>query len=322
MLLVTGENSGRAADPTPAGRLGGIDQNLLVPLNALLEVRHVSRAAARVHLSQPAMSAALARLRRHFDDELLVRVAGSYELTPLAVRLQSSVATAVAALDDVWGKAGGFDPATSTRRFTVTASAYAMEVVLPRLWQVVAEHAPSVVLQIHPMPREMLTEADTLRTELLVCPLGFGLPGAHEQLFDDDFVCVVDARHHPGLAVSRTLRVDDLATFEFATTSFVTSLTTAYFELFETLAIPRRTRLITDEWAALPTAIEGTELVALLPRRLARRRCAAAPFVIHELPEHLAQNGFTEYLHWHSSRSDDRGIRWLRGRFHDAVHAD
>lgn len=86
----------------------------------------MSKAAERIHLSQPAVSAALGRLRRHFDDELLVRVGGSYQLTPLATRLQATVALAVQALDEVWSEGGGFDAATSTRRFTVTASAYAM----------------------------------------------------------------------------------------------------------------------------------------------------------------------------------------------------
>lgn len=301
-------------------QLGRIDHNLLLPLRALLEMRHVSRAAERIHLSQPAMSAALGRLRRHFDDELLVRVGGAYQLTPLATRLQTSVAIAVQALDDVWREAGAFDPSSSTRRFTLTSSAYAMAVLMPGLWRTVAAQAPGITLDWRGMPHDVLSESDTLRTDLMICPLGFGLPGAHERLFDDDFVFVYDgtvhvARPAPGDRVTREF----IAANAHVTTSFVTALSAVYYDLFASLGIPRAARIVVDEWAMLPAVVEGTELLGLMPRRLALRHCVRAPFVIAELPADCPPATFTEALFWHSSRNDDRGIQWLRERFHDAV---
>src|SRR3712207_9569360 len=71
---------------TGAVNLASLDLNLLVSLDALLQERSVTRAAARMGLSQPALSASLARLRRHFDDELLSRAGNEYRLTPLAVQ--------------------------------------------------------------------------------------------------------------------------------------------------------------------------------------------------------------------------------------------
>ena len=91
-----------AAAPSFPGRLANLDLNLLLSLRALLVERNVTRAAAALGLSQPAVSAALARLRRHFGDELLVRVGNRYELTPLALRLVDRAESAVAGIERVF----------------------------------------------------------------------------------------------------------------------------------------------------------------------------------------------------------------------------
>ena len=109
--------------------LGGTDLNLLLPLKVLLEEGNVTRAGQRLELSQPAMSAALARLRRRFDDELLVRAGRGFELTPLAEDLRPVVAEAVEAAEALLGNQRDFDAATSTKRFTVSMSEYAMTVL-------------------------------------------------------------------------------------------------------------------------------------------------------------------------------------------------
>ena len=79
--------------------VGGMDLNLLVPLRALLEEVNVTRAGERIGMSQPAMSAALAKLRRHYRDELLVRVGREYELTPLARSLLPTIQRSMPAVE-------------------------------------------------------------------------------------------------------------------------------------------------------------------------------------------------------------------------------
>lgn len=129
-----------------------LDLNLLVPLQVLLELRHVTRAAERIHLSQSAMSAALRRLRRHFDDELLVRAGSAYSLAPLARRLPL-VTHAVQSAELTFSASSTFDPATSDRRFVVTASHYAAGVVGPALRRHLAATAPSLSVEFHAMPK-------------------------------------------------------------------------------------------------------------------------------------------------------------------------
>src|SRR5918998_6688029 len=101
------------------------DLNLLVSLRALLEEANVSRAAQRMGVGQPAMSSALARLRRHYKDELLLRVGREFELTPQARLLLPQVRQTVALMELALGAEEIFDPATSSRAFTILASDFA-----------------------------------------------------------------------------------------------------------------------------------------------------------------------------------------------------
>ena len=110
--------------------LGAFDLNTLVALRALLEEGNLTYAGAKVGMAQPAMSSVLGRYRRHFDDELLVRVGRDYELTPLARDLLPLVQEAVRLLGQSLRISETFDPATTERLFTVTVSDYAMTVLL------------------------------------------------------------------------------------------------------------------------------------------------------------------------------------------------
>src|SRR6476646_9084382 len=109
--------------------LGGTDLNLLLPLKVLLEEGNVTRAGQRLSLSQPTMSAALARLRRRFDDELLVRSGRDYELTPFARDLLPEVQHAVRLVSAALGVEEEFDPSTSRHTFHLTMSDYAIAIM-------------------------------------------------------------------------------------------------------------------------------------------------------------------------------------------------
>ena len=109
--------------------LRDIDANLLLPLYALLQERNLTHAGDRIALSQPAVSGALVRLRKHFGDDLLVRTRHGFELTPLAARLSPLVAEAVEAAGTLLGGPRSFDPAIASKRFTVAISEYAMTVL-------------------------------------------------------------------------------------------------------------------------------------------------------------------------------------------------
>lgn len=125
-----------------AEALRDIDANLLLPLYALLQERNLTHAGDRIALSQPAMSGALARLHRHFGDDLLVKTGHGFELTPLAAELGPVVAAAVEAAGALLGGPRVFDPATAGKRFTVSISEYAMTVLSEPLTRLLRVQGP------------------------------------------------------------------------------------------------------------------------------------------------------------------------------------
>ncbi|CAM5602415.1 HTH-type transcriptional regulator YidZ [Streptomyces fumanus] len=132
--------------------LARLDLNLVVALRALLEERNVTRAGQRVGLSQPAMSAALARLRRHFDDDLLARVGGRYELTALGQVLLDRTSTAYDLLERLFASQADFDPARESREFKLLASDYAVAVFGAELARGRARWRPRHPAALHPEP--------------------------------------------------------------------------------------------------------------------------------------------------------------------------
>ena len=141
--------------PRPIAHLANLDLNLLVALRELLRERSVTRAAERLGVTQPAASAALARLRRHFGDELLVRDRGEYTLTPLGAQLAEQADAVCAAAQRLFAASADFDPATSEREFTLVMADYTIMVMGEALSQVIARAAPRARLHIR-LVRESL----------------------------------------------------------------------------------------------------------------------------------------------------------------------
>src|SRR5436190_1336411 len=127
--------------------LEGVDLNLLPPLAALLEERHVTRAAERSGLSQPAMSRTLARLRRLLGDQLLVRDGSGYVLTPRAERIQRQLAGLIPQLETLFASEV-FDPATAEEHYRLAATDYPVLLFLPQVAREVNRLSPHSTLRI------------------------------------------------------------------------------------------------------------------------------------------------------------------------------
>lgn len=140
---------GRTSEPS-ARILRNQDVATLPVLRALLVERNVTRAGESVGLSQPATSAVLARLRRRFGDQLLIRVGRDYELTPLAAGLLSRIESATEALERVFGD--DFDPATTNRQFSLALSDYTVAILFEELNRILAEEAPGPDSSFAPSP--------------------------------------------------------------------------------------------------------------------------------------------------------------------------
>ncbi|WP_230686567.1 LysR family transcriptional regulator [Catellatospora vulcania] len=293
------------------------DLNLLLPLQALLAERSVTRAAERLGLSQPATSAALAKLRRHFGDDLLIRVGNSYQLTPLAVQLYERVTTAVAATDRVFASEPDFDPATSDRQFTVLMSDYALSILGPAVSALLDTLAPKVRLYVQPTTRENVDAAhETLRTtDLLVLPHGFVTDLPHQDLYSDEWMCLVSA-DNPN--VGDSLSLDQLAAMPWVLTYHRgTAFTTAAHEL-RRLGVELDVRMVAESYALLPAMIIGTRRVALVQRQLGLQLSTTGQ--VRAVPCPFEAAPLIEAMWWHPMHDSDAGHQWLRQRFAEAAH--
>jgi DNA-binding transcriptional LysR family regulator len=292
--------------------LGGTDLNLLVALKVLLEEGNVTRAGARLEMSQPAMSGALAKLRRKFDDELLTRHGRDYELTPFARELLPQVQESVRLMSRALRVDEGFDPATSDRVFRMTMSDYAISVLHEPLIRLVARHAPHIRLQLeHLGPHVRTSERVLVDYDVMIGPMGYGFFGQCRVLWRDRMVCLVDGTN-PRLVDGR-LTLDDLREMPHAVATFGTGNLTAVDRVLGELGVDRRVQVQVAGWLPLPFVIEGSGMVAALPERLARLHVrAGGPLVMVEPP--FGEALLIEGYYFSPNRLADPAHRWLFDR--------
>lgn len=285
-----------------------IDLNLLLALGALLEDRNLTRAGERIGMSQPAMSAALARLRQHFGDDLLEREGRGYHRTVLGEQLVPAVREALRQLEATMQRSPRFDPAETDREFSIAASDYTVSILAQPLLRLVKQAAPRIRLNLHPLPAGLPASSLALSTEdLLIGPVGYGFPGRHTELFRDRFVCVVDPAV-AGLA-DGVLTLDDLSRMPHAAPTFAPGSRTPVDRVLAQLGVTPRARVTVFGWLSVPFALTGTGMVAIMPERMARLAVRSSPLAVIEPPFGLVE--LVEAAYWHPSRSDDPAVRWL-----------
>ncbi|SDT35555.1 LysR family transcriptional regulator [Actinoplanes derwentensis] len=294
--------------------LGGTDLNLLLFLRVLLEEGNVTRAGARLEVGQPAMSAALAKLRRRFDDELLVRSGRDYELTPFARDLLPEAQRAVRLIARALDLEDDFDASTSERVFRLAMSDYAIAVLHEPLVRHLRAKAPGVRLSIERIgPKARTSERTLLEFDSLVAPMGFGFQGERKPLWRDRMVLIAD-RRHPRLTGGAGLSLADLAELPHAVATFGPGVLTPVDRVFGEHGIDRRIVLQVPGFLPLAFVIEGTEMVAVVPERLARLHLTGGgPIVMIEPP--FAEVVLAEGYWYGRDRLADPAHRWLFARF-------
>lgn len=290
--------------------LRNLDLNLLLSLDALLKERNVTRAAERLGLSQPAVSAALARLRRHFDDELLQRTGNRYVLTPLAEQLVDRTDAAMTGVRRVFDAAPDFDPGTARREFTLMVSDYAAAVLGDELATTVAREAPGVRLRLLQHSTYAVDHArETLRTvDGLVLPHGFLADIPSVDLYEDRWVCIVA---EDNATVGDNLTLEDLARLPWVFTYHQPTAFTPAAQQMRVLGIEADVHIVVESFLAVPFLVAGTGRVALLQERLARRLAPAARVRVLPCPWEVVP--LKEALWWHPSLRGDPAHTWLRG---------
>ncbi|OUS84269.1 LysR family transcriptional regulator [Rhodococcus sp. NCIMB 12038] len=287
-----------------------LDLNLLVPLEALLRERSVTRAAARLGLGQPALSASLAKLRRHFHDDLLQRVGNSYVLTPLAVQLSHRLTYALEAIGQVFDDQIPFDPSEVDREFTLLASDFATATIGGAIADLLHHTAPHARLR---MSRFDLYSVMLGRTDLveavdgLVLPHGFvsGLP--YVDVFSDRWMAIVSSANN---SVGDKLTDDDVTKLSWVVAYRDAAISSAAEWSLRLHGIEVTASIVVDSFLALPALVADSNRAAFIESRLVSRAVAAGDVRAVELPGETRP--LVEALWWHPSRTDDPAHTWFR----------
>jgi DNA-binding transcriptional LysR family regulator len=288
--------------------LRALDLNLLRVLDALLAERNVTRAAARLHLSQPALSNALGRLRRALGDPLLVRTPRGMVPTPRAAALAEPVHRALAGLEEALGDRR-FDPATSDQVFRLAATDYMEFVVFPPLIRRLREIGSRIALHVVPLGETVKAEA-LARGDVDLALGFFRRPEENlhaRNLFDERFVCLV-RRDHP--AARRRLTLERFVALDHVLVAPGGVARGVVDEQLEHRGLARRVALAIPHFLQVPFIVAETDYVATLAERVAQRFVTLLPLKILTPPLELP--GFTVSMLWHARTQHSPAHRWLR----------
>jgi DNA-binding transcriptional LysR family regulator len=286
-----------------------LDLNLLVVLEAIYDAGGVTRAAEKLNLSQPAISHALSRLRRMFNDPLFSRHGQALMPTPLTRGLIEPLRRSLRELAALLSEASRFDPRTAEERFTLAMRDPVEILVLPPLLGRIAREAPGIDLRALQVPRRNI-EAGLASATLdlaidVALPLSDSVP--RERVAADPLV-VVARKRHPRLRAGF-----DLASYLGQQHVMVTSRRKGpglEDVVLSQHGLQRRIRLRCRNYLAAFRIVSETDLVLTMPKRYAARLNAG--FGNRILPLPFAAPTLDLYLYWHASVDKDPANRWLR----------
>ena len=295
--------------------LSHFDLNLLRSLDVLLAERNVTRAAERLHVTQQAASSALHRLRQHFDDPLLVRIGRQLEPTPLASSLVAPVREALLAAQTALDTQPTFDPGKARTTCRIALSDYGLVVALPHFLRLLTRTAPNVRCIVEQVTMRSFDRLDMGDLDFVMSAHDPRLYGDHrpgqrirsEEMFKDDFVCVVDPAEVDvskgiSLATYRKLRHNSAAFGEGVTTIVERAWAASGYEFDLAVTAPT--------FAALIYMLPGTQLVATTQRRLANTIAPRLGMAITECP--LEVPWLQENLMWHERTDNDPAQEFYR----------
>jgi DNA-binding transcriptional LysR family regulator len=294
-----------------------LDLNALAVLDAMLKHKSVTNAGAALGLSQPAMSAALAKLRAQFDDPLFVRTGRGMRPTPRALALADPVDRILRTVHEEILHPAAFDAATSERTFTIITPDIGEVAFLPRLHAHVERHAPGVTLHtvaMQPAATEEALEAGAADLALGYFPDLARRGFFQQRLFRNSFACMVRAGHP---LAGRRLALDD-----FLAASHALVRPAGRTHLFETFVEKRglkldvRVRL--SHFSSLLTLIAESDLIATVPLDIARTFARLADVRLMEPP--VKPPAFDLKQHWHRRFHHDPANAWLRATVRELFH--
>ncbi|NUQ28782.1 MAG: LysR family transcriptional regulator [Acidobacteriaceae bacterium] len=283
------------------------DLNLLVVFAVFAEERNVSRAATRLLLSQPAVSRALQRLRDMFHDDLFVRSAGSYELTPQGQRLLSELEVMLPKLDRLLS-GSNFDPANEQANFRIAVTDNGAAVLIPALCRDVLPKAKKVRFEFVAWHNGTFDEVRhgsvdlTFAASIVEAPS----PLQSQTIFDEEFVCVVDAKYPS----KKAMRLEQYLQAEHICVSIQGGIQVAPDKPLAAKGYKRQIAVHVPYFEAAVRCVAGTKLMATVPKKFMAAAISNPAIKILKPPAEIST--FRYVMTWHPRLNTDAAHTWLR----------
>jgi DNA-binding transcriptional LysR family regulator len=286
---------------------------LLAVLDALLSERHVTRAAARLHLSQPATSSALAQLRAIYQDPLLVRDGRSLVLTPRAAQLLPDVRAALAAAGRVFAPVEAFDAAKLQRRFHLAVSDAVGQVLMPMVMRRLTAEAPGVALRLSAAPAEVPASmlADPA-LDMVVAHVGRVDAGLRSTTLARLPLVAVARCGHPAFRGRRMTLAQFIAQQHVVVFPHEAAVEDALRPVYQRARKPFRLLASAQSLAVVAAIVAETDAIALMSEPLARRYCAQGQLQVLRLPAELRLPPVPVRALWHERSQADPAHAWMR----------
>jgi DNA-binding transcriptional LysR family regulator len=290
--------------------LQDLDLNLLVVFSQLLVERRVAKVAENLSITQPAVSNALARLRKLLGDELFLRTPSGMQPTPFAQQLSEPVTQALAQIHSALNQRSSFDPAAATRSFTIGMTDIGEIYFLPRLMELLSRAAPGITIStVRNAAVNLRDEMEAGKVDLAIGLLPQLKGGFFQRrLFLQRYVCLLKKGHR--LDKKRI----SLAEFSAAAHLMVVSAGTGHGkvdELLERSGVERNIRLTVPHYVGVGHILQNTDLIATVPERLASKMVEVFGLSIVPHPATLPEIAIN--IFWHAKFHRDPANQWLRG---------
>lgn len=291
--------------------LTSIDLNLLVAFNAIAKERNVTLAANRVGISQPAMSSALARLRKTFNDPLFVRTARGMQPTPYAERLVEPISRACELISGALRLDARFDPTSTSRKtFTFYMTEIGEIVCLPKILRHLQAVAPQISIKVSRIPEKGAQDAMAAGDVDIAVGIFPSLKSGffQQRLYTDRFVCLV-RKDHP--TIRGTISTEQ---FMQSPHAIVSSTGTGHDSSIEQILwaqhLHRKIALAVPHFLVLPTIVAQSDVIATVPCRMADSLGGFANVAILDAPVKFPKIEIRQ--HWHERYHHDSANQWIR----------
>lgn len=295
--------------PVQHFQLAGIDLNLMVVFDALMTEHHLTRAAEKIGLSQPATSNALARLRKLFKDDLFIKTSRGVTPTPRAIELAQPIRQALEQIQFVVSSQPEFDPASSDRTFHLGMDDYTEIVFLPKILQEIELFAPNVRIQIRSsnwQKAPKLLDADEIDLAIGYCPQ-HQTWHQRQTLYEERFICVANMKR---FKQRKAIALEEYVAASHLLVSPKEDMVGMVDEILVQQNLQRHVALSVPNFLIVPFILNNTDLIATLPTQIVQTFVEV--WQLHASPLPFEMPGFSVDLLWHIKSDRDLGHRWLR----------